>query len=510
MQLRDYQEKLCTTLAQKLASGKRKIIAQLATGGGKTICFSAIASRFTTKSKKSVLILVHRKELLQQTRRTLYKAYQIDCQIIIAGMKHVPPAPVYVGMVESVSRRVDRLKDIGLVIIDEAHIANFNKLHEHFNNAFFIGFTATPLSASKEKPLNQFYNDIVCGIDIPELISMGNLCPNQTFAARDTVDRSLLKTKGGEFDTGLMGIEFSKQQHVNNTVKIYKEKAEGTKAIVFNSTVDHSLKVCDAFIASGYNAIHFDGTTESKEREQVLQWFEQTTGAILCNVGIATTGFDEPTIETVIVNRSTMSMPLWLQMTGRGSRPTEAKKMFTIIDMGGNAVTHGDWCDSRNWEEIFKNPPKKTKEGVAPSKNCPDCDSILNASATVCKFCGFQFPPPKQKIEEDLGEFILVTKNLDVLKMIEYAKQQGHKEYASLWQICSSVAMELKYSNRKMTEEKFMFALQLIYEKAKVWCDNAPTEKRKRLDKWHKDILKEKFIEQLKKHYPSWQPQQQA
>ena len=234
MQLRDYQEKLCTTLAQKLASGKRKIIAQLATGGGKTICFSAIASRFTLKSKKSVLILVHRKELLQQTRRTLYKAYQIDCQIIIAGMKHVPPAPVYVGMVESVSRRIDRLKDIGLVIIDEAHIANFNKLHEHFNNAFFIGFTATPLSASKEKPLNQFYDDIVCGIDIPELISMGNLCPNQTFAARDTVDRSLLKTKGGEFDTGLMGIEFSKQQHVNNTVKIYKEKAEGTKAIVLS------------------------------------------------------------------------------------------------------------------------------------------------------------------------------------------------------------------------------------------------------------------------------------
>lgn len=368
MQLRDYQEKLCTTLAQKLASGKRKIIAQLATGGGKTICFSAIASRFTLKSKKSVLILVHRKELLQQTRRTLYKAYQIDCQIIIAGMKHVPPAPVYVGMVESVSRRIDRLKDIGLVIIDEAHIANFNKLHEHFNNAFFIGFTATPLSASKEKSLNQFYDDIVCGIDIPELISMGNLCPNQTFAARDTVDRSLLKTKGGEFDTGLMGIEFSKQQHVNNTVKIYKEKAEGTKAIVFNSTVDHSLKVCDAFIASGYNAIHFDGKTESKEREQVLQWFEQTPGAILCNVGIATTGFDEPTIETVIVNRSTMSMPLWLQMTGRGSRPTEAKKMFTIIDMGGNAVTHGDWCDSRNWEEIFKNPPKKIKKGLLRQK----------------------------------------------------------------------------------------------------------------------------------------------
>lgn len=290
MVLRDYQEKLTHNLAVKLSQGKRKIIAQLATGGGKTICFSAIAKRFTDKSKKSVLILVHRKELLQQTRRTLYKAYQLDCQIIIAGMKHLPPSPVYVGMVESVNRRIDRLQNVGLVIIDECHIANFNKIHEHFKDAFFIGFTATPLAASKEKPLNQFYDDIVCGIDIPELINMGSLCPNQTFAARDSVDRSALKMKGGDFDSSLMGIEFSKQQHVNNTVKIYKEKADGTKAIVFNSTVEHSLKVADAFIAAGYNCIHFDGMTESKERAQVLEWFEKTPGAILCNVGIATTG----------------------------------------------------------------------------------------------------------------------------------------------------------------------------------------------------------------------------
>jgi superfamily II DNA or RNA helicase len=508
MELREYQQKLTRNLAVKLSQGKRKIIAQLATGGGKTISFSAIAKRFTDKSKKSVLILVHRKELLQQTRRTLYKAYKLDCQIIIAGMKHVPPAVVYVGMVETVNRRIDRLQNVGLVIIDECHIANFNKIHEHFKDAFFIGFTATPLAASKEKPLNQFYDDIVCGIDIPELISMGSLCPNQTFAARDAVDRSLLKMKGGDFDSGLMGIEFSKQQHVNNTVKIYKEKADGTKAIVFNSTVEHSLKVADAFIAAGYNCIHFDGMTESKERAQVLEWFEKTPGAILCNVGIATTGFDEPTIETVIVNRSTMSMPLWLQMTGRGSRPTEYKKMFTIIDMGGNAIAHGDWCDSRDWEQIFRNPPKKGKEGVAPAKNCPECDSIVSASATVCKFCGYEFPPPKPKIEEELGEFILFTKNMDVLKMIEHAKAQGHKEYASFFAIANQAAQELKYTKTKLTEERFNFSLQLIYDKAKEWCKNAPTEKAKRLDEWHKERIKETFITELKKLYPTWQPPQ--
>ena len=507
MELRKYQEELCNNLARKLASGKRKVIAQLATGGGKTISFAAISSRFISKSNKSVLILVHRKELLQQTRRTLYNAFDINCQIIIAGMKHVPPAPVYVGMVETVNRRIDRLKNIGLVIIDECHIANFNKIHQHFTDAYFIGFTATPLAASKEKPLNQFYDDIVCGIDIPDLIQMGSLCPNQTYAARDAVDRKSLATKGGEFDTGLMGVEFSKQQHINNTIKIYQQKADGTKAIVFNSTIDHSIKVTEAFISAGYNARHFDGATESKERDEVLAWFEHTDGAILCNVGIATTGFDEPTIETVIVNRSTMSMPLWLQMTGRGSRPTENKVQFTILDMGGNAVTHGDWCDSRDWESIFWNPPKKGKEGVAPVKDCPQCGAILPASTRVCKICAFEFPPPKQKIEEELGEFVLITKNMQVAQMIEANKNR--KEYFSFFEIGRELAQQVKYYTKEMTDEKFTFILQQYHEKAKEWCAAVSAQeghKRISFNQWHKDLAKQSLIEQLQKLYKKWKP----
>jgi superfamily II DNA or RNA helicase len=505
MTLRPYQEKLVNNLALKLSQGKRKILAQLATGGGKTICFAAISHRYTQKSGKSVLILVHRKELLQQTRKTLYNAFKIDCQVIIAGMKHIPPALVYVGMVETVSRRIDRLKNIGMIICDECHMANFNKIHDHFPDSFFIGFTATPLAASKEKPLKNYYEDIVCGVDIPELIEQGNLCPNQTFAARDAVDRKLLSVKGGEFDTGLMGIEFSKQQHVNNTVQVYKDKADGTKTIIFNSTIEHSKKVTEAFLCAGYKCRHFDGGTESKERTEVLGWFESTHGAILCNVGIATTGFDEPSIETVIVNRSTMSMPLWLQMTGRGSRPTEFKTSFTIIDMGGNAVTHGDWCDSRDWERLFFDPPKKGKEGVAPVKLCPECDAIIPASARMCKHCQYIFPPPKNKIEEELGEFILITKNINVLQMIEDNKHR--KEYFSFFQIGQTIAAELRYATKEMTEEKFNLSLLQYFYKAKEWCAATSGEKRRVFNQWHKDLAKKTLIDQLQKHFKRWEPQ---
>jgi len=503
MQLRPYQNSLCDNLAKKLSQGKRKIVAQLATGGGKTISFAAISKRYTQKSGKSVLILVHRKELLQQTRRTLYNAFDINCQIIIAGMKHIPPTPVYVGMVESVNKRIDKLNNIGLVIIDECHIANFNKIHEHFKDAFFIGFTATPLAASKEKPLKNYYEDIVCGIDIPELIAMGSLCPNATYAAKDAVDRNKLTVKGGEFDSKLMGLTFSKPQYINNTVKVYQQKADRTKAIVFNSTIEHSLLVTNAFIQAGYNCRHFDGETESNERNEILAWFENTEGAILCNVGIATTGFDEPTIETVIVNRSTMSMPLWLQMTGRGSRPTEYKKQFTIIDMGGNAVTHGDWCDNRNWEYIFFNPPKKGEKGVAPTKECPDCFRVVAASQMTCPECGHIFPSKKKEVEDELSEFILVTRNMNILQLIEDNKH--HKEYYSFFQIGQSLAANAKYYSKEMNEEKFTFILHEYFDKAKTWCH----ANNRKLNQWHKDLCKKTLIEQLQKHYKKWQPIQQ-
>jgi len=133
-----------------------------------------------------------------QTVRTLFHAYGISGQMIRAGMKVVPNAAVYVGMVESTIKRIP--KNIGLVIIDEAHNLSFAKMFDHFKEQLIIGFTATPLTSSKTKALKNYYEDIVCGIDIPELISGGSLCQNITYAPKDTVDAAKLKVKAGEYD----------------------------------------------------------------------------------------------------------------------------------------------------------------------------------------------------------------------------------------------------------------------------------------------------------------------
>jgi superfamily II DNA or RNA helicase len=511
--LEQYQEQGVQEAGQKLASGLMSIIFQLATGGGKTVVFSAISQRYTQSPNGNVLILVHRKELLIQTRRTLYKGFGVISQPIIAGMRHVPDARVYVGMVETVNRRIAKLKNITLVIIDECHYANFNKMHKHFPNARIIGFTATPLAASKKNPLKNFYQDIVCGIDIPELIQLNKtkadrgLVQNITRAPKDIVDRSELKADkmGEDYDTGMMALSFSKPKHIENTVVAYERYAPNTKAIVFCVNRSHGKLVCAAFAAKGYPVRYLDGETDEIEgkgtRRDILEWYAKTPNAILCNVDILTAGFDEPTIETVIVNRSTMSMPKWLQMCGRGSRPTLQKSMFVIIDMGGNALTHGDWCDARDWRDIFFNPPRPgEKKGIAPVKDCPQCDAIVPIQVKVCPYCGYEFPGKIEAKETPLQEFVIITKGIDVKEVIE--KNRHRKEHAIFYGIGTMLADNAKNFIPEMTDENAIFILDQYHQKANEWC----VQVGKTYDDWYRARAKQVLFERLKQNYPQWEP----
>ena len=294
MQLREYQEKFVRNLSVSLIT-HRKILAQLATGGGKTVCFSAICDRYIKKSGKSVLILIHRKELLKQASASILKCNGIYAQSVIAGMKHIPNAPVYVAMVETAYKRLDKFGNIGMVIIDECHLGNFTKVIDHFTSQYIIGFTATPLAAKKSHPLRNYFDSIVCGVDIPDLIEQGFLCNEITYGAKETVDRAKLKMKMGEFDERQMASEFSNPKYVEVTVNAYRKYSLHRKTIIFNCNVEHSILVCNAFLQAGYNCKHLDAN--SKDRERTLEWFDATPDAILCNVGIATTGFDQPILK---------------------------------------------------------------------------------------------------------------------------------------------------------------------------------------------------------------------
>lgn len=486
----------------KLRSGVKRLIAQLPTGGGKTVIFSDLSNKFCKHyPNESVLIFVHREELQEQTRRCLYDDFGIAAIPIVAGMKYIPPAQVYVGMVESTFKRLYKLRKIGLVIVDECHVAIFNKVLDLFPDARIIGFTATPISANKKKPLNSLYHDIVCGPQISELISKNRLAQNVTYAPRDVVSRAELKISGDDYNEIQMGQTFSRAKYIHNTVIAYEKWGLGKKTIVFNCNTIHNKAVHDAFIAAGYKSAMLDSkNTPKDQRKKILEWYKNTPNAILCNVGVATTGFDEPTIECVIVNRATMSVSLWLQMTGRGGRYLLWKNMFTIVDMGANAITHGDWCWDRDWEDIFWNPPKPGKGGVPPFKNCVECEAIIFAGARVCPVCGAEQPRGVVPIEVEMHDFVMLTKNIDVKALVEIHKQK--KQYYTLFLIGRILAQSALKSAQQITDEVAIFTLQTYIGVAKEWRKHAGKASFTDVDK---KIAKKILFAELKRIYPNWQ-----
>lgn len=445
---RDYQMQQVDKAVEEV-SNLRKVLVQLPTGGGKTYEFSLLAKRFIVNTDKAVLILVHREELMYQAAKTIKKIVGIDPYLITSKTKRFKVSRVYIGMVESTVRRLSVFHNVGLVIIDECHQANFNKIHNIFLEELIIGYTATPISSSKKEPLNKYYNAIVAGPQIPELIKLGFLAQNWTRCPKEIVDNAKFKVDKmkGEFDEGQMAMEYSQPKFVTNVVSNYHRFCYGKKTIIFNVNIEHSKEVDKCFKLCGYNSRHLD--SNSPDRAEILKWFKETPDAILNNVMIATVGFDEPTIQNVILNFSTMSLVKFVQCAGRGGRiideefirdfqnqypyQLELKNKFNIIDMGGNAAERfGDWNDERDWEYIFNNPEQPKKGGVAPVKICPECSGMVHASVRVCvcdkpngEICGYEFEKRKEAEEKDAGEMVLITKGID----LPYLIQKTTKKY---------------------------------------------------------------------------------
>lgn len=380
----DYQHKLVNEIARKISERYKRILAQLATGGGKTVVFSYLIQRYLKRSiSAKITILVHREELQEQTAKTLLK-FGVD--------------NIRVQMVETFCNAIKKngAYEYDMIIIDECHIGNFKKVFEHYRDTetIILGFTATPISATKKHPLKMDYETIVTGVEINELIRRGNLTPAIHYSPDIGVDKKSIKKTAGEYNMASMAIEFSKPKLVDAVIHNYEKLCKGKKTIVFNTTIEHSILVHNCFKNNGYNSRFMDSKGTSKEeRKDILQWFKNTPDAILNNVGILTAGFDEPTIEAVIFNRSTKSLPLWLQCMGRGARVSNGKEFWLAIDLGDNirGEGHGYWHQHHDWEQYFLHPDQPG-EGAAPMKDCPECQAMIFMAATKCHVCGHEMP----------------------------------------------------------------------------------------------------------------------
>ena len=358
-----FQEAAVNNIFAKLVElpPNANLLFQLPTGGGKTIIFSEIARRYIEKFKRKVLILTHRIELSKQTSDVLAEL-GISNKVINSEVKSLPQQSGYqsfIALVETLNNRLQEndqfLEDIGLVIVDEAHNNSFRKIFHYFNDVNILGVTATPLSSNKKLPLYQTYSDLIVGESISALIEQGYLCEGQTYTY-DVNLSSLRVGNNGEFTVGSHEMLYTQALMQSKLLDTYEEIAPNTKTLIFNAGILTSIAVYETFKKKGLPVRHLDSTFSDKDRAETLDWFRKTKNGILTSVSILTTGFDEPEVETIMLNRATKSLTLYHQMIGRGSRVLPTKKQFKIIDLGNNSRRFNLWQYPIDWKHVFVAP----------------------------------------------------------------------------------------------------------------------------------------------------------
>jgi len=476
IELRQYQVNGVQLASEGFRQHKRQIFV-LPTGGGKTVIFSDIAYKAVNKGK-TVLVLTDRVELFKQASTALGRNNIPICKINADSKILHKDAKLFVGMVETVARRLAQLQDIvfDLIIIDECHKGNFFKIIDAFPDYNVLGFTATP----KNKHLHKYYTNLIDVIGIDKLIEQGYLAPCHPFQMEDDFSDVKLQKSGDDYNEQQLFLHYNKSKLYAGVVEEYLKRCAGSKTLVFNVNIEHSDTMARAFTAAGIPSFSITSKTKDFDRVKILEGFSRGDFPVLNNCGILTTGYDEPSIETIIVNRKTASLPLWLQMCGRGGRIYPGKPYFTLLDFGKNHDEHGLWDEPRVWK--LEEPKKKRKGGIgaAPLKSCKQCKAVIPLMAAKCVYCGYVYDMadmvlkegvlkevkampriPEQLVDRFIGDF-----SLQELKNLQEAKQHTAQ---LIWRVVRSKGVEAVKEYAKMMDYKYGWIMSQVadIEKAK-------------------------------------------
>lgn len=449
MKFRDYQLRAITLIWDALQTLKA-IICCLPTGGGKTVIFSEVA-RQAVEQGIPVMVLCHRRELIKQAARKL-KALGLHPAIIDPKYKGHRVSMCYVASIDTLRRR--QFPDIGLLIIDEAHIRTFDPIVLEYKarGIKIVGFTATPERTGKKflkegtrladlfpdysGQMGNIYEKIIEPVKVRELLEEGHLVPPIYYGPEADVEG--LKTKGGDYDENDVYSRFNKTKIYAGVIENYQKYAAGKKAICFCINVEHSITTAQMFRDAGIPAEHIDGT--SADRDAILERFAQGTTMILCNYGITTTGYDEPTVEAIILFKVTKIHSLYMQMLGRGSRtcPEIGKTHFVVIDHGSHLVRLGWWEEDHEYSLDLKFVSKSI--GAGPIRYCEQCEAILPMSAAHCKYCNAQQERQQEELKLHESKFVqiekpefLKIKPLKQMTVAELEEFRVNKNYQRGW-----------------------------------------------------------------------------
>ena len=356
--LRDYQIDICSRVSEAFEH-HRSVMVQMPTGTGKTVVLAELVKRLKMKNEGlKILIVAHRRELVEQIKATI-KRMKMDSRNIT------------VESIQTISRRIDALDFIpSLVVIDEAHHAlakTYKMMWDAWPDARFLGLTATPCRLNG-KGFTDLFDVLVQSWDIPTFIKEKWLSTYDFVSIKaDSRTQQLissLKKRGadGDYQVKEMDAVLNKRPSIERLYNCVMEYAHNRKGFVYAININHARSIAEYYQSQGVNAVAIDSHTPVKEREQLISSFRSGELQVLVNVDIFSEGFDCPDVEFIQLARPTLSLAKYLQMVGRGLRPSKGKKNCMIIDNVGLYRVFGLPSQIWDWKSAFEGRMKMREE----------------------------------------------------------------------------------------------------------------------------------------------------
>lgn len=447
VQLRAYQQRLVDEVMAAIRRGVRRILVVLPTGGGKTVVFARILAGAVAKASAS-LVLAHRAELLEQTWAKLLGAgiSENDLGMIWADDKRARPrALCQVASVQTLARRVP--PPAKLVVVDEAHRAvgaSYLRIAEAYPDAIHLGFTATPWRLDGVG-LDAFYETVVVGATVPELIELGYLVTPRVYSHPAKPDLSGVRLKGGDYDEKALAKAVDTSVLVGNVVEHWLLRAAGARTIAFAASVEHSKHIAQTFVAAGVPAEHLDGESADADRRAALARLASGETRVVSNCQILTEGFDCPAVKCVILARPTKSRALYFQCVGRALRPVEdlpELRHALVLDHAGCAHEHGLPQDPQDYEAgMTGKKGRRSAERPVPVRTCELCFAVSPSAVEACVACGAPFPArEKAALEERAGELVEIKADAERAARLELVRVKKLRGRIQGWALGSDDA----------------------------------------------------------------------
>ena len=384
VELREYQQDLYDKTVDAFRQGNKRVLVTVGCGAGKSYIFAKMAER----TKGPVLVLTHRRELLEQTGH-LFREHGIDARI---------------EMVLTEANRLGEHERPALIITDEAHLSRSNswmKVLDYYDT-HTVGFTATPVRLDG-KPRGDIYNALVTGVSVRWLIDNERLAPYEYYAPT-VVETDGLRVQMGDYVIKDLEQLMSDRAIYSDVLKSWERLAKGQKTIAYCVSVKHAQETARMFTEAGYPAVEIDGGTPPKKRLQIMDDFRNGKIMVLCNVGIISEGVSIDDVTCCLLLRPTESHALYWQQGMRAMR-YQPGKVATIIDCVGNYTRNPLFDADVEWSltQSQRKKPRINTEGDFVIRTCPKCFKVFK-TAPICPYCGTEYPlhPREIKAHQDI------------------------------------------------------------------------------------------------------------